>query len=444
MHLSVSGLCTLLITAAVALAVPASAPAAADPLLRDQWALADPAAIGAAEAWTQSDGSGIVVAILDTGVDLAHPDLAGSIWTNAGEVAGNGRDDDANGIVDDVHGANMLDRSARVEDDNGHGTHNAGIVAARRGNGEGGAGLAPGATLMPVKVLDAGMSGTTDTLARGMRYAVDEGARILNVSVNGDHASAALESAVRYAGERGAVVVASAGNNGRSIDLLPSYPASLPDPAVLSVAAQTHAGRLWTLSNIGLRSVRLSAPGVAIASTTRGSTYQVRTGTSAAAPFVSGALALLAAARPDLPVGALREALLATSRRTDVLRSLIGGGSLDVGAAMREVRGAARRRSGADAQAAPVLALRAPSRVRAGARATLRWTVRDAARVSRWRVSLDGRVIASLPARTRRVARRIARPGRHRWRVVGFDAGGTKVVSARRGFRVLAAARRQA
>jgi len=233
------------------------AAAAPDPLLPTQWALADPTAVGAAEAWTQSDGAGVLVAILDTGLQLDHPDLAANVWTNPMEIPGNGIDDDRSGIVDDVHGASMFDMSANVADDHGHGTHVAGIVAAGQANGIGGSGLAFAAKILPVKVLDAGMSGTTDTLALGIRYAVDRGAKILNVSVNTDAATETVRSAVRYAGEHGAIVVASAGNNGRDIDLSPSFPASLTDPAVFSVGATDDDNLLWSLSNTGLLSVDL-------------------------------------------------------------------------------------------------------------------------------------------------------------------------------------------
>ena len=136
----------------------ATAPAARatnDPLIDEQWALTDPAATGVAEAWSQSRGAGVVVAVLDSGVRLSHPDLEKSIWRNPAEVPGNGVDDDRNGYVDDVHGANIKTRNGAVDDDNGHGTHVAGIIAARAGNGIGIAGIAPEAKIMPVKVLDA-------------------------------------------------------------------------------------------------------------------------------------------------------------------------------------------------------------------------------------------------------------------------------------------------
>ena len=432
---------------AITLVAPAAAAAAPDPLVSQQWALADPAATGAQEAWTQSSGSGVLVAVLDSGIQLNHPDLAANIWTNPGEVAGNGRDDDANGIVDDIHGANMFSLNADVDDDNGHGTHVAGIIAARRGNGIGGSGLAPGARILPVKVLNSSMAGTTDTLARGIRYAVDEGAKILNVSVNSDGVTDSLTSAVRYAGERGAIIVASAGNNSRNIDVLRSYPASLTDLAVFSVAAGTSAGTLWKGSNTGLVSVDLAAPGERIQSTATGSSYQSRTGTSAAAPFVSASLALLSAARADLPISALRDAIVDTTRRTNILAAVLSGGRLDVGAAMHRVLAglpwktttladATPRQAGQSATAAgPTLRLRTKP-ARAGARASLRWSARGTNSVTRWRVSLDGRVVATVPVRVARVSRRIGRPGLHSWRVVGLNASKAKVVAARRGFRV--------
>ncbi len=427
---------TILCFCLSALTAPAMAAAATDPLLADQWALADPAAIGAEDAWTQSSGAGVVVAVLDTGVQLNHPDLAGNIWTNVNEVPGNGRDDDGNSVVDDVHGANAFDRSANVEDDNGHGTHVAGIIAARKGNGIGGSGLAPGAKIMPVKVLDANMSGTTDALAAGIRYAVDNGARILNVSVNSDAPADALKSAVEYAAQHGAIIVASAGNNGRNIDLLPSYPAALPSSAVFSIAAQTPAGALWNLSNTGLLSVDIAAPGERIASTAHRSGYQSRTGTSAAAPFVAASLALLSAARPDLSQAALRDAITATTRRSGLLAKLLGngGGRLDVGAAMRRVMGANWRT--ASASSGVTLRLRTKSKVRPG-KVVLRWSATGAETVTSWRVSLDGRVVKKLPVTGARVSRRVVRPGNHKWRVVGFDESGAKVVSGKRAFKVL-------
>lgn len=424
--------------AVVAAAAPAHA--ASDPLLAEQWALSEPEATGAQEAWTQSRGDGVVVAILDSGVQLSHPDLAANLWRNPGEVPGNGVDDDRNGFVDDVHGANIMTANGNVDDDEGHGTHVAGIVGAQVGNGAGGAGIAPGAKLMAVKVLDANRAGNSSLLARGIRYAVDNGARILNVSLNGDGTSVDLDDALRYAGDHGATVVTSAGNNARDIDLKPSYPASSSAPAVLSVTATEQSGGLLSMANRGLNAVDLAAPGGYILSTARGAGYERRAGTSMAAPFVAGSLALLAAARPDLTQQALRSALLASAPRPSLLAGLVNAGRLDVGAAMHRVLPGAMWGAPAPAasSAAARLRLLAKTRVAVGRAATVRWRVSGAAKVAAWRVLLDGKRIGTVKSGGRSLLRkRVSRPGRHRWKVVGVDAGGDQVVAAARSFRVV-------
>jgi subtilisin family serine protease len=428
-------------TVAFAAAAATPAHAAVDPLLPDQWALADPGAIGAQEAWTQARGTGVVVAILDTGVQLDHPDLQGALWTNPNEIPGNGKDDDNNGFVDDVNGANMFTNDGNVSDDEGHGTHVAGIVAARAGNNIGGAGVAPNARIMPVKVLDANRSGNSTLLARGIHYAVDEGAKILNVSINGDSTTSDLTAALKYATDNGATVVASAGNNSRNLDLTPSYPASSAEPSVLSVTATGETGSLMDFANRGLNSVDLAAPGDAILSTARGSGYEDRSGTSMSAPFVSGALALLASARPDLPESALRTALLNTAPKPSLLAGLLGGGGggeLNVGDAMHAILpGDLWKASSAAPVVTPKVTLRT-GEVRAGRRATVRWSATDAVTVTSWRVMLDGRRITTRKAGESRTLRhKVVRAGTHRWKVVGYDAAGNRVVVGAKTFKAL-------
>ncbi|HEV2775836.1 MAG TPA: S8 family peptidase [Solirubrobacteraceae bacterium] len=430
-----------------AFAIGASAPeaqAAPDPMLDDQWGLTD-AATGAPQAWTQSRGDGILVAVLDSGVQLHHPDLANSLWRNAAETPANGVDDDRNGYVDDVHGANITAVNGNVEDDNGHGTHVAGIVAAQAGNGTGGSGIAPGAKIMSVKVLDANRAGDSSQLAKGIRYAVDQGAKILNVSINGDGTTPDLDQALTYAGRKGATIVASAGNNGRDIDLAPSYPASSAEPAVLTVTAIQPTGSLLGIANRGLRSIDLAAPGGHILSTARGSGYELREGTSMAAAFVSGSLALLAAARPDLAQPALRDALVQSAPKPKHLAGLLEDGALNVAAALRTVlpgdmwqTRAAALDSEAGAAAAVSLKVSAARRVRAGRSATVRWTISGAdERVVRWRVLLNGKRIKTLAGTKSRLRKRVNKPGTHRWKVVGLDADGGRVVAAARRFKVL-------
>jgi subtilisin family serine protease len=315
--------------AAIALGVcagPAAASSFATAPAAAQWALGP---LKAATAWKQSTGAGTLVAVLDTGVSLQRRELSGHIWTNPGEIPGNGIDDDRDGIVDDVHGADFANGDGDPSDDNGHGTHVAGIIAAH------GAvrGLAPGATILPVKVLGADKSGNAHWLAQGIAYAVARGARILNVSVNGDEPSPELESAIRAAQAAGAVIVASAGNDGRDLRAHPSYPVSYPERAVLGVGASTLGGARASFSNYG-PGVDVSAPGDDIMSLGFPG-FAWRSGTSMAAAYVSATLALEAAAAPGLPVQVLG---------TVLLRSARAGGAVDAGAAVRALTGRPKAR----------------------------------------------------------------------------------------------------
>jgi subtilisin family serine protease len=306
---------------------------AGDPRAVEQWAHDGNGPMGIASAWRHVTGGDVTVAIVDSGVDLAHPDLAPNLWTNPGEIPGNGRDDDGNGYVDDVHGYDFADGDATPQDENGHGTHVAGIVAARGDNGIGIAGTAWRARLMAVRVLDRDAAGTTATVADGVRYAVANGARIVNLSLAGPASSADLEAAVVEAAEHGVLIVAAAGNAGRDLTSAPAYPAAYPLPDVLGVAATREDGSLSPVSDFGT-GADLAAPGEDILSTALGGGYEWRTGTSMAAPAVSGALVLLAAARPDLDADALRDALLVSARRTGLP---VEAGALDIGAALRRV-----------------------------------------------------------------------------------------------------------
>jgi subtilisin family serine protease len=428
--------------AALACALPAAASAATreDPFLFQQWPLARETALGRAAAWQQSTGAGAVVAILDTGADLSHPDLRGAFWTNPGEIAGNGLDDDHDGFVDDVHGADFVNHDGDPSDDEGHGTHVAGIVAARAGNGLGGAGLAPNASIMVVKVLDEHRAGTAAGLADGIRYAVDHGARIINTSVNGDGTSRPLQEAIRDAGAAGALVVASAGNDGRDIDADPSYPASYPDPSIVTVAATSATGMLASFSNRGPIAVDLAAPGENVLSTSADNGYELRSGTSMAAPFASATLALIESVRPDLEGSALKAALLAGARPTPVFSGLVGGGALDAAGALRAVLGSTNWHGSLAPLAVGALAAGA---ARHGA--VLRWSLGgDTAAVAVLRISLDGRrAVRRSPVLPAALRVRV-RPGPHRWRVVALDRGGERLGAAGGVFRVHGERRRAA
>ncbi len=270
-------------------------------------------AIGAPKAWDVETGKPyIVVAVLDTGVDITHPDLKDAIWTNRGEIAGNGVDDDGNGCVDDVHGCNYVRSSqacpapqdppnGNIDDDDGHGTFVAGIIAARGNNGIGVIGVAPNVTIMPVKVLDCQGLATGLEAAEGIEYAAKAGASVINISFTSQLDSTPLHDAVNEAHDRyGVTIVAATGNTGGNQVLAPARYDN-----VIAVSASDHStirGKAW-FSNWGPE-VTVTAPGVDIASTVPAKfcarwtcfgsePYAMSDGTSFSTALVSGAAALL-------------------------------------------------------------------------------------------------------------------------------------------------------
>lgn len=268
-------------------------------------------AIGAPEAWAAGySGQGVTVAVIDTGVDLDHPDLVHNLFVNPGEVPGNGIDDDGNGFVDDVHGYDFADRDANPDDESGHGTHVAGTIAATR-NGFGATGVAPDAKILPVRVLGSNGTGSTSAVAAGIRYAANLGADIINLSLGGGY-SGAIDAAIDYARSLGSLIVAAAGNESAAI---PSFPArfSASDSNVISVGAINSSGALAGFSNDvgGSGAIQVDAPGVGIFSTYVGGGYASLSGTSMASPHVAGLAALMLSSNPNLTSPAIRE-LLAT------------------------------------------------------------------------------------------------------------------------------------
>ena len=349
-----------LVAACAALcATAASAAARPDPQLANQWALQGDGPMGAASAWSQITGGDVTVAVVDTGVDLAHRDLAPNLWTNPGEIAGNGIDDDGDGIVDDVHGADFVNGDGDPSDDNGHGTHVAGIVAARGNNGVGVAGLAWRARIMAVKVLGAGASGDMAAVAAGVRYAVAHGARVINLSLTGPSPGADLGAAVDAAAAANVLVVAAAGNTHADDDAIATYPAALDAPNLIAVTSSDKRGALAPSASFGRTTVDLAAPGEEILSTARGGGYEVRSGSSMAAAQVSGAAVLLASARPALGWAGMRAALLGSARPTSLP---VAAGRLDVAGAVRRVLGIRRGRSQVSAERRSAGRLRRPSR----------------------------------------------------------------------------------
>jgi subtilisin family serine protease len=309
-----------------------SVAAPSDPLFAQQWALRS---ARVPDAWTTATGGEVTVAVVDSGIDFSNADLGGNLWTNPGEVGGNGVDDDANGFVDDVHGADTVGHDGDPSDGLGHGTAVASLIGARGDNGLGISGVAWRVRLMSVKVLHDRGWGTTVTLITGLRYALANGARVINLSVNGTEPSHALDDAIRQAEAQGALVVTSAGNDGEDRDRVASYPASIQSPALLTVASSTRRGALGSQSAYGVASVDIAAPGDGVITSDLNGGFTTRSGTSFAAAYVSGAAALLASARPTATGAQLRSALVRSARGGGSVDCLIGGGRLDVKDALK-------------------------------------------------------------------------------------------------------------
>lgn len=319
-----------------------------DPSFVSQWALntigasAGAIDINAPEAWNLTTGSStVVVAVIDTGVDYTHPDLAANIWRNPGEIPGDHIDNDHDGYVDDVYGWDFANNDSTPLDDNGHGTHVSGIIGAVGNNGAGVTGVNWNVKIMPLKFMDSTGSGYESDAVAALEYATMMKTRYgvnvvaANNSWGGGGSSAALGDAIAAAGNAGILFVAAAGNGGAdgrgdNNDTTPNYPSNYTASNVIAVAATDQTDRMASFSNYGATSVDLAAPGVNILSTTPNNHYASWSGTSMATPFVTGVVALLAAYDPSATAAQIKAAILAG---VDHISSLTGkcvsGGRLD-------------------------------------------------------------------------------------------------------------------
>lgn len=317
----------------------------------DQWHLRNTGQAGgttgadlaASAAWSiRTDASSVLVAVVDTGIRLTHEDLAANLWTNPGEIPGNGIDDDGNGYIDDVHGINSLatrgsPASGNPDDDYGHGTSVAGVIGAVGNNGKGISGIAWRVKLMALKFDDAEGSATTSNEIECIDYALAKGARIINISYGSIGYSQAEYDAIKRARDAGAIVATSAGNDGVNNQLYPHYPSNYLLDNIVAVAATDRKDNLTDFSNFGVGLVELAAPGASILTTDRASdtSYTTMDGTSFSAPMVSGALALLKA---QFPTDTYRASINRLLRSVDPLPILAGktqtGGRLNVGRAL--------------------------------------------------------------------------------------------------------------
>jgi subtilisin family serine protease len=268
--------------------------------------------VKAPEAWAKGyTGKGIVVAVVDTGVDYNHEDLKNNIWTNTKEIAGNGIDDDGNGYVDDVRGWNFSNNNNNTLDKNGHGTHVSGTIAGQRNN-YGVTGIAYDAKIMPVKVLNDSGSGSYSAIANGIYYAVNNGANVINLSLGGNFGSRTLQNALEYANSKGVTVVMAAGNDGRS---QPDYPARYANNTGIAVGAVDKNNNLANFSNrSGTNQLAyVTAPGVNVYSTVPNNQYAAYNGTSMATPHVAGVVALMLSANRNLTPDQVRQIITETA-----------------------------------------------------------------------------------------------------------------------------------
>lgn len=270
--------------------------------ISNAWGLGSSSGVNAVDAWDISTGSSnVVVAVIDSGIDYTHPDLANNMWVNSGEIPGNGIDDDQNGYIDDVHGINTTGSGASGDpyDDNGHGTHVAGVIGASANNGIGVAGISWKVKLMGLKFLGANGSGGLAGAVEAINYMTAlkrQGVNIVvsNNSWGGGGFSQTLFNAIEASTEAGIIFVAAAGNAANDNDATASYPGGYEISGIVSVAATDRDQNLASFSNYGVNTVDIAAPGVGIYSTYPGGDYRYLSGTSMAAPHVSGVLALAA------------------------------------------------------------------------------------------------------------------------------------------------------
>ena len=278
--------------------------------------------IHATQAWDLFTGDpNLLIGVIDTGIDYTHPDLADNVWTNPGEIPGNGIDDDGNGYVDDVHGYDFVNGDGDPMDDHFHGTHVAGTIGAVGNNGVGIVGVNWRCKMVAIKFMNnLGQGSEADAIA-SLQYAVTVGVKVTNNSWGNMSGGQALLDAINAAGQAGQVFVNAAGNNSWNIDLVPVYPTSYTTPYMITVAATDARDLRASFSNYGPIAVNLGAPGYNVYSCKPGGLYQALNGTSMAAPHVTGVVALAMGRFPYATPQQIRQLVLGS---TDPVASMAG------------------------------------------------------------------------------------------------------------------------
>ncbi len=292
-----------------------------DPKMSEAWGMKK---ANVMDAWKITMGSkNIVVAVIDTGIDINHRDLSGNLWTNKGETgldangkdrATNGKDDDGNGFIDDVHGWNFVSNNNSLTDNHGHGTHIAGIIGAEGGNGFGISGVAPKVSIMSLKYYDPTVPNTNNlsNTIKGIKYAIAMGANIINYSGGGLEYSAEEYEAINQARKKGILFIAAAGNERSNSDKNRYYPADYPLSNIISVTAANEADNILPSSNYGQQTVDIQAPGSNIFSTLPNNLFGNMTGTSQATAFATGVAVLVMASNPDFKPEQIKKYILKT------------------------------------------------------------------------------------------------------------------------------------
>lgn len=271
--------------------------------------------VAAPDVWAQGVlGEGVTVAVIDSGVDLTHPQLQNQLYTNPGEIPDNGIDDDDNGLIDDVHGYDFAADTGHVTDGTGHGTHVAGIIAADHNTGSV-KGLAPKAKILALDFMNDAGEGQISNAIIAMYYAASQGAKVINASWGGAPCSKNLRNAIQALASEGVLFISASGNGdsrgiGLNLDVDPEYPAAFGLSNQITVGASSSRDYMAGFSNYSRTLVGLLAPGVGIYSTYPGNRIRALDGTSMATPFVSGAVALLMSAHPEASSAQIRSAIL--------------------------------------------------------------------------------------------------------------------------------------
>lgn len=327
-----------------------------DPRFAEQWALENvgqtggvtDADINATSMWAIEDGdSSVVIGVIDTGVDYNHPDLTPNLWQNLLEVAGNGVDEDLNGFADDVYGINAINNSGNPFDDNAHGTHVSGTIGAVGNNSVGVVGVAQNVKIAACKFLSASGSGSTSDAIKCLQYFANLKTRLQNPvnivatsnSWGGTSKSTALQDAIAAHQNLGILFIAAAGNSSANTDVTSFYPANYELPNIITVAATDSSDRLASFSNYGRRTVHVAAPGVKILSTVPNQSYALFSGTSMAAPHVSGLVAVIKAKYPNFDFKQIKNLVIASGTPLTALQNTTISG--------RRIRGADENGSGA-------------------------------------------------------------------------------------------------